>query len=128
NAVDFNRVLIEKKLALRIAALHDREEYNQRPAFQYKKRVYGALTFEPFKSTALRANFETGNTEANRPLTILPADSVSQWLAAGKPAWDWSFYDDPDRNPNASTQAAGAGLWGPLFAQVPFSNNGVIIY
>jgi hypothetical protein len=128
NTVDFNRVIIPQKLAVRVAALHDREEYNQEPAYDYKKRVYGAVNFQPFKSTALRVNFESGKTRANRPLTILPADSVSAWVAAGRPGYDWSFYDDPARNPNAAAQVAGPAQPGPWFMQVPFSQNGVIIY
>ncbi len=111
-SVDFNRVLIDKKLAARIAAVHDREEYNQRPAFEEKKRIYGALTFEPFKSTSLHASFESGNTLANRPITILPFKSISdQWFADGRPSNDWTYYDDPVRNPSAATQNAG-GFWG----------------
>ena len=106
-AVDFNRVLMDRKLALRIAALQDREEFNQRPAFEKKERVYGALTFEPFKSTSLRGNFESGNTRANRPITVLPYNSIApQWYAAGRPGFDWTFYDDPARNPNAAAQNA----------------------
>jgi catecholate siderophore receptor len=129
SAVDFNRVLIEKKLAIRLAGLHDNEKFNQRPAFDEKKRIYGALTFEPFKSTALRASFESGHGTANRPLTILPANSVSaEWLAAGRPGYDWSFYDDPARNPNAATQVAGPTFEGPLHTVVPFSGTGTVIY
>lgn len=128
NTVDFNRVLIPKKLAVRVAALHDRENYNQEPAYEFKKRVYGAVNFEPFKSTAVRVNFESGTTRANRPLTILPADSVSAWVKAGRPGYDWTFYDDPARNPNAAAQVAGPAQPGPWFAQVPFAQNGVIIY
>jgi catecholate siderophore receptor len=47
NTIDFNRVLIKEKLAIRLAALHDDEHFNQRPAFEKKERVYGALTFSP---------------------------------------------------------------------------------
>jgi hypothetical protein len=129
SSVDFNRVLIERKLAVRLAALHENERFNQRPAFERKERIYGAVTFEPFRSTVLRANFESGRGTANRPLTILPANSISaQWLAAGRPGYDWSFYDDPVRNPNAATQSAGAGLRGPLHTVVPFSGTGTVIY
>ncbi|MDP3069964.1 MAG: TonB-dependent receptor plug domain-containing protein [Opitutaceae bacterium] len=111
NTVDFNRVLLKDKLALRLAALHDEERYNQRPAFEEKKRIYGALAFEPYKSTALRLNFETGRTKANRPITVLPFNSISSfWEAAGRPGYDWSFYDDPARNPNAAAQIAGSGV------------------
>ena len=115
--IDFSRVLVRGKLALRLAALDDREEYNQRPAFQEKRRLFGALTFEPFKATSLRANFETGNTRANRPITVLPFNSVSTyWIAAGRPGFDWTFYDDPARNPAAAAQNAGNFI-NPLMGQ-----------
>ena len=118
NTVDFNRVLIKNKLALRIAALEDEERFNQRPAFEKKERVYGALAFEPYRSTALRMNFETGRTQANRPITVLPFKSISSyWEAAGRPGFDWTFYDDPARNPAAAAQVAGTPFEGPLIGQ-----------
>lgn len=108
SSVDFNRVLIPKKLAFRFAALQDEERYDQRPSFETKRRVYGTLSYEPYRTTAVRANFEAGNTKANRPFAVLPFDSISkQWYAAGKPTWDWNFYDDPARNPLATTQDSG---------------------
>ena len=116
-SVVFNRVLIDRKLALRIAALHDKEEYNQRPAFEEKKRLYGAVTFEPYKSSSVRANFEWGSTRANRPITVLPVNNIpDQWYAAGRPGYDWSFYDDPARNPNAQAEVAGSAFFGPLMS------------
>ena len=108
SSVDFNRVLIPSRLAVRIAGLKDGEENNQRPSYDHKERIYGALTAKPFRSTTLRASFEAGGTSANRPLSILPFNSISpQWYAAGKPVYDWSFYDDPARNPAAAAQNAG---------------------
>jgi len=117
-SVDFNRVLIPKKVAFRLAALRDREQFNQRPAFEEKKRIYGALTYEPFRSTSLRTNFESGRTQANRPSTVLPFNNISPyWYAAGRPSYDWSFYDDPARNPAALAQGSGFGAaaFGPGF-------------
>jgi len=115
---DFNRVLVKGKLAVRLAALHDEERYDQRPAYEEKKRIYGAATFEPFKSTALRLNFETGRTKANRPITVLPFKSISDaWLNGTRPGFDWTFYDDPARNPAAATQVVGSAIWGTLFGQ-----------
>ncbi len=119
-SVDFNRVMIKNKLALRIAALDDEERFNQRPAFEKKERIYGALAFEPYRSTALRMNFESGRTRANRPITVLPFNSISSaWESAGRPGFDWTFYDDPARNPNAQSQVIPNGLAnpGPLFGQ-----------
>jgi outer membrane receptor protein involved in Fe transport len=116
--VDFNRTLIREKLALRVAALHDREQFDQRPAFEEKRRVYGAVTYAPFRSTSIRANFESGRAQANRPLTVLPLNNISRfWFDAGRPSFDWSFYDDPARNPNAAAQSAtlAAAAFGPGF-------------
>lgn len=99
-SIDLNRVLIPQQLALRIAAMRDRNEFDQRPAFEDKRRIYGAAAYRPTRSTALRASFESGNTTANRPITIPPFDNMSSfWYAAGRPSFDWSFYDDPARNP-----------------------------
>jgi outer membrane receptor protein involved in Fe transport len=117
-SIDVGRVLLDGKLAVRIAALHDEERYDQRPAFEEKKRIFGALTFAPYKSNALRINFETGRTVANRPITVLPFNSMSSaWFAAGRPGYDWTLYDDPARNPNATAQVNGAAFWAPLFGQ-----------
>ncbi len=117
-SLDFNRVIVPGKLAARIAALHDKEEFNQRPAFEEKKRLYGALVFEPFKSTAVRMNVEAGRSTANRPITLLPFSSVSPaWLNGGRPGYDWTFYDDPARNPNALAQVSGGSLWSNLLGQ-----------
>ncbi|MGH7958660.1 MAG: TonB-dependent receptor plug domain-containing protein, partial [Opitutaceae bacterium] len=121
SSLDLNRVLIPKKLALRLAAVDDNEKFNQRPAFEDKRRIYGALTAKPFRSTTLRSSFETGRTRASRPLSVLPFNNITSfWTAAGQPTWDWTFYDDPDRNSNAASQAAGTSFWpvGVWFSQL----------
>jgi hypothetical protein len=126
--LDLNRVLIPGKLAVRLAALHDREEYNQRPAYEEKRRLYGAATWEPFKSTSVRANFETGRTRANRPLSVLPFKSInSYWEAAGRPGYDWTFYDDPARNPAAAAQNA-ANFQGFLIGQAQLFDQIAVVY
>ena len=112
---DFNRALVPNKAAIRLAALESREEYNQRPAFDRKERLYGTLTVAPFRSTSFRASFETGRTEANRPIGILPVNSISdEWYAAGRPGFDWTFYDDPARNPAAASQQSSPSFY-PVF-------------
>lgn len=118
NVIDFNRVLLKKKLAVRLAALHEDERFNQRPSFEKKDRVYGALTYAPYRAAALRMNFESGRATANRPITILPFQSYSRfWLEEGRQGFDWTFYDDPVRNPNARAQIANQALAGPLIGQ-----------
>jgi outer membrane receptor protein involved in Fe transport len=94
-STDLNLILLPKTVALRVATLRDREKFNQRPAFENKDRVYAALTVRPTKTTALRANVETGHTRANRPIGVLPFQSAFQgWLDAGRPSYDWKFYDN----------------------------------
>ncbi|MDP3070202.1 MAG: TonB-dependent receptor plug domain-containing protein [Opitutaceae bacterium] len=122
SSIDLNRVLLPKMLAMRLAAVDDNERFNQRPAYEHKRRVFGAVTATPFSSTTVRGSFETGNTRANRPLTVLPQDSISkEWYAAGRPVFDWTFHDDPARNPNAAADVKnmGFGFSGPEVSGSP---------
>ena len=58
--------MIRDKLAVRIAALYDREEYNQRPAFEEKRRIYGALKIQtPIPGRATLVNFADAERDAN---------------------------------------------------------------
>lgn len=126
-AIDINRVIAPGRLALRIAALHENERYNQRPAFERNRRIYGALTFEPYKSTAVRVNYEAGRTVANRPITVLPFRSVTDaWLEA-RQGFDWRYYDDPALNPSAASQQPPA-FEGPLVRPAAFGDSLQIIY
>ncbi|MGH7947276.1 MAG: hypothetical protein ACREF9_20065, partial [Opitutaceae bacterium] len=103
--------------------------FNQRPAFEEKVRLFGAVTWQPFTTTSIRANFETGRTRANRPITVLPYNSVSQaWFDAGRPTYDWSFYDDPARNPAAPSQIAGANFWHPTMGLVQLFEQIAVVY
>jgi catecholate siderophore receptor len=117
--LDLNRVIIPGKLAVRLDLLADEERHDQRPAFEDKRRVYGALTYRPFAKSAFRGNFESGNTKANRPFSVLPFDSTQTWQAGGRQTFDWRFYDDPARNPLAASQSAGGNIPGTTPAQ-PF--------
>lgn len=124
SSLDVNRVLIPRKLAARIALLDDQERYDQRPSFDNKRRFYGTLTFEPTRSTVIRGNVESGRTRANRPFSVLPFNSFQTWLEAGRQPFDWTFYDDPARNPNAATQNAGGTIAGS-FPATPFRSFGL---
>ncbi len=114
SVIDLNRVLVPDRLALRIAALRDEEFYNQKPAFETKKRLYGTATAKPFKSTTVRGSFETGNLAANRPLSTMPLDSVSNWIRDGKPVFDFRTFDNPAVN------AAAASVNSGTFTAPPF--------
>lgn len=98
---DINHVSIPNKLGFRFAGVYDENNFNQKPAYQDRNRFYGAVTYIPLPRTQIRANFEVGQTRANRPLQVLPYNSIAEpWYDAGRPSYDWTFYDDPVRNPD----------------------------
>ncbi len=88
-SLDLNRVLLPDELALRFDALYDNTEYEQRPAYNKDKRVYGALRYDPkFLSrgaahTTIRLNFEAADIRANRPRTLPPTDRITPFFLTG---------------------------------------------
>jgi len=81
---DFNHVLIDNVLAVRVALLDDNTKYQQKPAYNHDKRAFGAIRFSPklFENgnTLIRVNYETGKVDANRPRTVPPVDAVTPWF------------------------------------------------
>jgi hypothetical protein len=85
-ALDINQVLIPKVLAIRFDALASDEKFQQEPAYQNDRRYYGAVRFEPqlfsrrdFR-TSIKAKYEHGDIDANRPRNIPPQDSITPWF------------------------------------------------
>src|SRR5690606_9789973 len=78
--VDFNRVLLGDQLAVRVAAVKDNTKFQQDPAFQDTERIFAAIRIEPeflkrgSARTILKANFEDGTINSNRPRTLPPLD------------------------------------------------------
>ncbi len=83
-----NIVAVKDMLAVRVAALWADEGFEQEPAYNKSKRIYGTLTYQPWKKTTIRASYEWVKNEANNPNTLTPEDDVSQWIALGKPIYD----------------------------------------
>lgn len=85
--LDLNRELIPRRLAVRLAALNDRAEYRQRPAWKNDERIYAAATAvlaENRRSpilgaTTLRANVESGKISSNPPNPVPASDGYSSW-------------------------------------------------
>lgn len=126
--LDVNRVLIRQKLALRLIGLNDEERYDQKPAFEDKRRIFATSTYQPFESTSISVGTELGKTRANRPITVLPFDSINRfWYEAGRPTFDWTFYDDPARNPAAAT-TNGSTLRPGYFGQAQLFGGIIIPY
>ena len=84
-----NRVLVDNELAIHIDGLNDHSLYQQTPAYQHDRRVYGALRYEPgflnkgSMHTTFKANFEQGKIDSNRPRTLTPGDAITPWFYTG---------------------------------------------
>ncbi|MBP7141788.1 MAG: TonB-dependent receptor [Opitutaceae bacterium] len=84
--LDINKELVDNTLAIRLIGLWDHEKFQQERAFEDDERVYGALRFDPrlFNRgdfhTSVRAKFEHGDIDANRPRTVPPNDHLTPWF------------------------------------------------
>ncbi|MBC2606790.1 TonB-dependent receptor plug domain-containing protein [Pelagicoccus albus] len=85
-SIDYNKVIAEDEFAIRIAALKDDQKFMQDGAFEDDERYYVAMKWEPkmfqneSSSTTIKANFEKGEIDANRPRVIPPIDRITQWF------------------------------------------------
>jgi len=83
--LDLNQQLIDNVLAIRVDGMWNDTKYEQQPAFQNDKRIYGALRFDPqlFKNksfhTSIKMKLEHGDINANRPRTLPPNDAITAW-------------------------------------------------
>ncbi len=84
----FNKSLIDDTLAVFGAFLFDNRRFERKPSYDDTRRSYGAIKFQPFQKTVLRASVEEYRNDNRRPNSLTPRDSVSQWRAAGMPAFD----------------------------------------
>ena len=104
---NFNRVLIEDQLAVRLDYLNDDKKFRQDPAFEKDKRYHLALTWQPEgwntdeTTTRFTASFEDGKVRANRPRMVVPLDMVS------------SYFRPASENGFQGADFANGGVWGP---------------
>ncbi len=86
DSIDFNYVVIPDQLAVRIAGVYDDTKYRQQPAYNWDRRLFGAIRWDPkfFKNgrTTVRANYEKGTVRANRPRTLPPIDRITPFFGA----------------------------------------------
>ncbi|KAF0095781.1 MAG: TonB-dependent receptor plug [Puniceicoccaceae bacterium 5H] len=85
-SLDVNRELIDDQVALRISALRDDEQFKQDPAYNFDRRIYGAIRIEPellkrgHAHTIFKANVETGSIDSNNPRQLPPTDTITPWF------------------------------------------------
>ncbi len=111
-SADFDRVLIDRKLALRLSALEEKREFEQQPAYRDQRRIYGALEFRPLPRTTLRVNAEAGEIEQRLPRIDPPVDAMSSWWQFGQPERATTLFDTANANYQSTTNLSGAaGNW-----------------
>ncbi len=87
-SIALNRSIIDGKLAIYAAALHNDQNFERKPSSDLTRRYYGAITFKPFENTVIRGFAERYKNKANRPNFFTPRDHVTPWIQAGRPVYD----------------------------------------
>ena len=79
---DYNHVVLDGELAVRVAGLYSETKYQQKPAYAEDSRLYATATYEPkflrtrSSRTTIRVNAEVGDITSNRPRTVTPGDNI----------------------------------------------------
>ncbi len=88
NLVDLNYVVIPNRLAIRVEGLDDETYYEQKPAYNRNRRLFGAVRWDPDlfgkgTHTTIRANLESGRIDSNNPRDLPPVDELTPWFQTG---------------------------------------------
>ncbi len=97
--LDYNKILIEDKLALRFALLNEERQQEWDPNFDKDNRYYATFLFKPTDKTTFSFHYEDSQRRPNRVNRFLPFDNVQAWYEAGQPAFD--------NGPNAARSGNG---------------------
>lgn len=145
--VDLNRVLEKGRVAFRIATVNEQNNYRQEPAFDRKRRAYGALAVVLrdgkqstwLGKTSVRFSGEAGDSQSNPVNVIPPVNSMVNFfsapnptiaaipgtgvdarLVAGSPTFSYRPKVTVDnRQGSAAIVAATPGIAVPYFIQIP---------
>ncbi|WP_238710479.1 TonB-dependent receptor plug domain-containing protein [Oceanipulchritudo coccoides] len=83
---DFNKVILENELAVRVAGVKEREKFRQDPAFENDERIWAGAEWQPdflkkkWSRTTFNIYYEDGSIDSNYPRTITPIDRISPWF------------------------------------------------
>lgn len=91
--LDFDQAIIPDIAAIRFALLDRRGRFEQDQSFENDRRLYGTAAVRPFRKTTLRASYETGDVDANRPRIDPPRDTLTRWWEFGRPTHDPANHD-----------------------------------
>ena len=106
NEIDLNKVLKKDTLALRLMGMTEDADGWRHWDFRKQRRGTGAVTYQPFERTTIRALYEKGSGSRHLAQPYNAIDSFSLWNARGRPVKD-GFVLATDR-PNGIQQITGA--------------------
>lgn len=82
---DVSRVLIQNKLAVRVAGVFSDKHTDQEPSLDRRNALYGTVSYKPWSKTTITANFEDGIRNRIHVQNHIPIDAYTPWVLAGKP-------------------------------------------
>ncbi len=86
--LDHNHVLIRGKLGLRLLGLYQDAKGWRKWDLNEQRRLTAAFSYQPWANTAFRGSYQAGDSVNNCNLPWNATDSVTSWLAAGRPVAD----------------------------------------
>jgi outer membrane receptor protein involved in Fe transport len=146
---DINQVLLPKELAIRVEALYDHTKYRQDPAYNRDGRYFGAVKYDPQWlgkrgiKTSLRASYEKGDIDANRPRSLPPGDAITPWFRTGtttnpsgqtfnnlnQRVYDWRYYSSYFASvPNSGALVATSPNFQPSIGPTPLFGGSYAIF
>ncbi|MSU50041.1 MAG: TonB-dependent receptor [Opitutus sp.] len=85
---DVNRMLLKGVLAFRASGSFQHDGFIRKPSGVNSTRGNAMLKYQPFKKTSITGSYSVYRMNGNRPNASPPRDSVSYWIANGRPTWD----------------------------------------
>ncbi len=114
---DYNTVLIEGKLAIRLNLLHNENGENERPWIARRDdRWHAAVQYKPFENTTIDFEYEYGDVVDQPSQFFGVTDDLSVWLAAGRPL--------AGEGVGAAQGVVGSFAGGSTFGRISYIDNG----
>lgn len=86
--VDFNRVFVPEKFAVRGSAVFQHDAFHRKPSGTDTTRLNAMVKYRPFHDTTITASHTYYTLDGTRPNNTTPRDAISYWAANGAPTWD----------------------------------------
>ncbi|MEY4003922.1 MAG: hypothetical protein RLZZ221_18 [Verrucomicrobiota bacterium] len=86
--LDHNHVLVPGKFGVRLLGLYQDAKGWRKWDLNEQKRLTGAFSYQPWRNTAFRGSYQSGASANNISLPWNALDSLTSWVAAGRPTTD----------------------------------------